>query len=82
MFHKFEQRINDLASGTIDTFCVRCHQQVGTQMGEKREVPLWERSEIAREGITCITCHRVSDRVWWCGRQYERSTYWCRFWWQ
>src|SRR4051794_25645768 len=31
MFHKFEQRINDLASGTIGTFCVRCHQQVGTQ---------------------------------------------------
>ncbi len=59
MFHKFEQKINDLSSGTIRAFCVRCHQQVGTQMGERRDLPLWERSQIAREGVTCITCHRV-----------------------
>ena len=38
MFHKFEQRINELSSGTIGSFCVRCHQQVGTQRGEPREV--------------------------------------------
>ncbi|MEX2519132.1 MAG: multiheme c-type cytochrome [Paracoccaceae bacterium] len=61
MFHKFEQRINDLASGTINYFCVRCHQQIGTQLGELREQPLWERSQIAREGITCVTCHRASQ---------------------
>ena len=60
MFHKFEQAVNDLTSGTIGSFCVRCHQQVGTQRGESRELPLWERSDVAREGITCITCHRVS----------------------
>ncbi len=36
MFHKFEQTINDLSSGTIRGFCVRCHQQVGTQRGEER----------------------------------------------
>ncbi|PJI43525.1 multiheme c-type cytochrome [Ferrovibrio sp.] len=62
MFHKFEQAINTLASGTIGSFCVRCHQQVGTQRGEPRETPLWERSAIAREGVTCITCHRVKDQ--------------------
>jgi Cytochrome c554 and c-prime len=61
MFHKFEQRINDLASGTVGTFCVRCHQQVGTQRGEKREQALWERSKVSSEGITCITCHRVTE---------------------
>ena len=60
MFHKFEQIINDLSQGTVGSFCVRCHQQVGTQRGELRETPLWERSQISREGITCITCHRVS----------------------
>lgn len=60
MFHKFEQAINTLASGTVGNFCVRCHQQIGTQLGEPREAALWNRSPIAREGITCITCHRVS----------------------
>lgn len=60
MFHKFEQAISNLTQGTIGTFCVRCHQQVGTQRGEPREQALWDRSLISREGITCITCHRVS----------------------
>jgi nitrate/TMAO reductase-like tetraheme cytochrome c subunit len=61
MFHKFEQAITGLTQGTIGSFCVRCHQQVGTQRGEKRELPLWKRSKVSSEGITCITCHRVTD---------------------
>jgi hypothetical protein len=59
MFHKFEQAISDLSSGTVGTFCVRCHQQIGTQIGEPREKALWDRQEISREGITCVTCHHV-----------------------
>ena len=58
MFHKFEQKINDLAP-SIGSFCVRCHGTVSTQMGEKREMPLWERARVSVEGVTCITCHRV-----------------------
>lgn len=61
MFNKFEQKINDLASGTIKTFCLRCHASVGTSLGESRDIPLWERSQASREGITCITCHRVGE---------------------
>ena len=61
MFHKFEQRINDLSQGTIGYFCMRCHGTVGTSLGEPRELPLWERSQVAREGVTCITCHRVNE---------------------
>ncbi len=61
MFHKFEQAINDLSQGTIRSFCVRCHVQVGTQLGEPRWLPLWERQKVSREGITCITCHRVEE---------------------
>jgi len=62
MFHAFEQKFQDLTKGTVGTFCVRCHQQVGTQLGEKRETPLWARSQISREGVSCITCHRVKEQ--------------------
>ena len=60
VFHKFEQAINNLAP-TIGDFCVRCHATAGTQLGEKREAPLWKRAQVSREGITCITCHRVDE---------------------
>jgi nitrate/TMAO reductase-like tetraheme cytochrome c subunit len=62
MFHKFEQKFQELTRGTVGTFCVRCHQQVGTQLGENREAPLWQRTQISREGVTCITCHRVKEQ--------------------
>jgi Cytochrome c554 and c-prime len=62
MFHKFEQKFQELTKGTVGTFCVRCHQQVGTQLGESRETPLWARSQISREGVSCITCHRVGEQ--------------------
>ncbi|WP_088346274.1 MULTISPECIES: multiheme c-type cytochrome [Rhodomicrobium] len=61
MFHAFEQKFQELTRGTVGTFCVRCHQQVGTQLGEARDTPLWARSQISREGISCITCHRVKE---------------------
>ncbi len=63
MFHKFEQKFQELTQGTVGTFCVRCHQQVGTQLGEARQTPLWASSPISREGVTCITCHRVKRAV-------------------
>jgi hypothetical protein len=62
MFHKFEQKFQDLTQGTVGTFCVRCHQQIGTQLGEARETPLWARSQVSREGVTCIACHRVKEQ--------------------
>lgn len=62
MFHKFEQKINDLAP-TIGNFCVRCHMSVGTTLAEDRDAPLWERSQVSREGVTCISCHRVREEL-------------------
>ncbi len=62
MFHAFEQKFQELTQGTVGTFCVRCHQQVGTQLGESRQTPLWEMSQISREGVSCITCHRVKEQ--------------------
>src|SRR3990170_1369537 len=61
MFHKFEQKFQEMTQGTVGTFCVRCHQQVGTQLGEARETPLWGRCQISREGVSCITCHRIKE---------------------
>lgn len=61
MFNKFEQKINDLSQGTINYFCVRCHASVGTSLGERRDIPWWERSAAAQEGITCVSCHRVGE---------------------
>jgi len=61
MFNKVEQKINDLASGTINSFCVRCHASVGTALAERRDIAWWDRSGASREGITCVTCHRVGE---------------------
>jgi hypothetical protein len=62
MFHKFEQRINDLSQGTAGNFCMRCHSSVGSAMGESREAPIWARAPVSREGVTCISCHRVAEQ--------------------
>src|SRR4051812_12044796 len=61
MFNKFEQRINDISRGTVNYFCVRCHASVGTALAERRDIAWWDRSGAAKEGITCITCHRVGE---------------------
>jgi hypothetical protein len=59
MFHKFEQRLNDLSSGTVGYFCMRCHAPVATALGASRAEPIWNLPEVGREGVTCIACHRV-----------------------
>jgi nitrate/TMAO reductase-like tetraheme cytochrome c subunit len=61
MFNKFEQRISDISRGTVNYFCIRCHASVGTALGEKREIAWWDRNGAAKEGITCVTCHRVGE---------------------
>jgi hypothetical protein len=59
MFHKFEQKLNDLSHGTVGYFCMRCHAPVATALCASRDEPLWNMPEAAREGITCVACHRV-----------------------
>ncbi len=59
MFNKFEQKMNDLSQGTVGYFCMRCHAPVATAECASRAEPLWNLPETAREGITCIACHRV-----------------------
>jgi hypothetical protein len=59
MFHKFEQKLNDLSQGTLGYFCMRCHAPVATNLCISRAEPVWNMPEVAREGITCVACHRV-----------------------
>ncbi|MEX2307241.1 MAG: multiheme c-type cytochrome [Pirellulales bacterium] len=59
MFHKFEQKLNDLSQGTVGYFCLRCHSPVANALCASRDEPLWNLPEVAREGVTCIACHRV-----------------------
>src|SRR5262245_49580177 len=46
VFHKFEQRINDLSQGTIGYFCMRCHAGIGTTLKEGRDASLMARSQV------------------------------------
>jgi hypothetical protein len=61
MFHKFEQKISDLTQGTIGYFCFRCHSPAGTALGVSRAAPIYDAPLVAREGVTCIACHRVNE---------------------
>jgi hypothetical protein len=61
MFHRFEQTINDLSSGTIGYFCYRCHTPAGTSLGISRAAPIWDAPLVAREGVTCVACHRINE---------------------
>jgi len=62
MFHKFEQTINDLSQGTSGYFCYRCHSPAGTALGINRAAPIWDLPLVAREGVTCVSCHRITER--------------------
>lgn len=62
MFQKFEQSITDLTQGTIGYFCIRCHSPVGATTCESRDTAIWNVNPAAREGVTCIVCHRVKER--------------------
>jgi len=61
MFQKFEQTIHALSMGTISHFCMRCHAPVATALAHPREGSIWDSVPAAREGVTCIACHRANE---------------------
>lgn len=61
MFHRFEDTINKLSSGTIGYFCMRCHAPVATTVGHRRDQPIWDGPRVFREGVTCIACHHIQE---------------------
>ena len=62
MFQKFEQTISSLTRGTIGYFCWRCHTPVGTTLQLPRFAPIYASVPAAREGVTCVACHRVREQ--------------------
>ncbi len=64
MFHRFEQAITEYSQGTVGSFCIRCHSPVGVQLKVKRASSILEAPPVAREGVTCIACHRVREHYW------------------
>lgn len=59
VFHSMQAAILKLTNGTNGDFCIRCHTPVGMNLGEPLFMNNLERHPTSREGITCITCHRM-----------------------
>ncbi len=59
VYMAMQNRINQLTSGTNGDFCIRCHTQVGMNLGESTSISNLDRHPTSREGITCVVCHRL-----------------------
>lgn len=60
VYLSLNNKINELANGSNGDFCLRCHNQVGANLGENSIVSNLERHPTSREGITCVVCHRIN----------------------
>ena len=61
VYMAMQNTINALSSNTNGDFCIRCHNQVGMNIGESTFISNLERHPTSREGITCVVCHRVNQ---------------------
>lgn len=59
VYMAMQNKINQLTNGTNGDFCIRCHNQVGMNLGESVSISNLERHPTSREGITCVVCHRL-----------------------
>ena len=60
VFNAFHGTILKRTNGTNGDFCIRCHTPVGMNLGEDIFMSNMDRHPTSREGVTCITCHRVN----------------------
>lgn len=61
IFNAMQAQITKGTNGTNGDFCIRCHTQVGMNIGESTFMSNIDRSPTSREGISCVICHRVPD---------------------
>ncbi len=61
VFNAMQATITKQTAGANGDFCIRCHTQVGMNLGEPTYMSNMDRNPTSREGITCIVCHRVAN---------------------
>ncbi|MEO6624028.1 MAG: multiheme c-type cytochrome [Burkholderiaceae bacterium] len=61
IFLAMQNAINAGTSSTNGDFCIRCHTQVGMNIGESPFMSNLDRHPTSREGITCVICHRLTQ---------------------
>ena len=61
VYMAMQMAINAKTSATNGDFCIRCHNQVGMNLGESIYTSNLDRHPTSREGITCVVCHRVKQ---------------------
>ena len=60
VFNCMQNAVKILTNGTNADFCIRCHTGAGMDRGEPITMPTIDRHPVAREGVTCIVCHRIN----------------------
>jgi nitrate/TMAO reductase-like tetraheme cytochrome c subunit len=61
VFNAMSNKLNKLNSGTLGDFCIRCHTPTGMALNEPLNTSNLNRHPTSREGVTCITCHRINQ---------------------
>ncbi len=61
VYMAMQNKINAGTSSTNGDFCIRCHNQVGMNMGESPFMSNLDRHPTSREGISCVVCHRLDQ---------------------
>jgi hypothetical protein len=61
VFNAMQAVITRNTSGANGDFCIRCHTQVGMNLGESTFMSNMDRNPASREGITCVVCHRLRN---------------------
>ncbi len=61
VFNAMSNKLIKLNNGTLGDFCIRCHTPVGMALSEPINMSNLDRSPASREGVTCVTCHRINQ---------------------
>ena len=61
VFNAMSNKLIALTNGTLGDFCIRCHTPIGMSLNEPIAMSNLDRHPTSREGVTCVTCHRINQ---------------------